>query len=79
MTWQIKERTFLERETVMIPSKKARGKGQGFADFWRGAPGESDAAMNVFIRFLKHRMKNEYTQEIDSFTGTHNSRQIDQR
>ena len=40
---------------------------------------ELDSVVDAFIRFLELGKESEYTQEMASFTGAHNSGQIDQR
>ena len=46
---------------------------------WEDTLEELDSVVDAFIRFLELGKESEYTQEMASFTGAHNSGQIDQR
>ena len=65
---------------MRILEEKKQGKGRGRAEaLCEDTLEEFDSVVDVFIRFLELGKESEYTQEMASFTGAHNSGQIDQR
>ena len=67
--------------TVLREKKTGEGEGgrRGAADLWEDTLEKLDSVVDAFIRVLELGKESEYTQKMASFTGAHNSGQIDQR